>query len=98
MLWALNRYIIKGEARFFKALQHKYNLIIDLYDIKKFHGGLNDNNYYHKNNHLIWLKQANLKQMDICKKEKSSYKPCANTGNPRQLRVMMLIKTIAKIS
>jgi len=61
MLWALNRYIIKGEARFFKALEHKFNLIIDLYDIEKFHGGLNDNNYYHKNNPFDIAKASEFK-------------------------------------
>lgn len=30
--WALQRYIIKGEGRFFKALQSKYSLVLDLYD------------------------------------------------------------------
>lgn len=32
LLWALQRYLIQGERRFFKALQAKYNLIIDLYN------------------------------------------------------------------
>ena len=32
LLWALQRYIIKGDKRFYKALEAKYNLIIDLYD------------------------------------------------------------------
>ena len=29
LLWALQRYILKGEDRFFMALRDKYNLIID---------------------------------------------------------------------
>lgn len=61
MLWALNRYIIKKEVRFFKALQHKYNLIIDLYDIERFHSGLNNNNYYHKNNPFDMTKTSEFK-------------------------------------
>jgi hypothetical protein len=32
LLWALQRYILKKEERFFRALSDKYNLIIDLYD------------------------------------------------------------------
>lgn len=49
LLWALNRYIMHGEERFFKALQHKYNLIIDMYDFKKYKLST-ENNYYHKSN------------------------------------------------
>lgn len=48
LLWALNRYITAGEERFFKALQHKYNLIIDVYDIEKYNQ--KNGNYYHRNN------------------------------------------------
>lgn len=32
LLWALQRYLIVGEKRFFNALRTKYNLIIDLYN------------------------------------------------------------------
>jgi hypothetical protein len=32
LLWALQRYLLRGDGRFFKALEAKYNLIIDLYD------------------------------------------------------------------
>lgn len=32
MLWALQRYILLGEDRYFRALLPKYKLIIDLYD------------------------------------------------------------------
>lgn len=46
MLWALNRYITKGEKRFFEALKDKYSLIIDLYD--------NDN--YKDRNNYYWSK------------------------------------------
>jgi hypothetical protein len=46
MLWALQRYILKGEGRFYKALVEKYNLIIDLYDFDKYKAkGMS--NYYH---------------------------------------------------
>ncbi len=34
LLWAVQRYILKGEERFFIALENKYNFIIDLYDDK----------------------------------------------------------------
>ncbi len=50
LLWALHRYILQGEDRFFKALQSKYNLIIDLYDIEKYKGDNKKSNYYHLNN------------------------------------------------
>lgn len=41
MLWALQRYILSGEARYFKALENKFSLIIDLYDLSNF-----KKNYY----------------------------------------------------
>ena len=31
MLWSIQRYLLKGEMRFYKALESKYKLIIDLY-------------------------------------------------------------------
>lgn len=49
LLWGLHRYIIKDESRFYDALLHKYNLIIDLYDIDRYKSG-SKNNYYHKDN------------------------------------------------
>lgn len=48
MLWALNRYISNGEERFFKALQSKFNLIIDVYDFEKY--GMKSGNYYDRAN------------------------------------------------
>ena len=49
MLWALQRYILKGEGRFYKTLEEKYNLIIDLYDFEKYKAkGMS--NYYHAKN------------------------------------------------
>ncbi len=48
LLWALNRYIANGEERFFKALQSKFNLIIDVYDFDKY--GKKSGNYYHRAN------------------------------------------------
>jgi hypothetical protein len=50
LLWALHRFIINKEDRFFKALQSKYNLIIDLYDVDKYKAGKGGSNYYHRNN------------------------------------------------
>jgi hypothetical protein len=32
LLWAIQRYIIQGDKRFYRALEAKYNLVIDLYD------------------------------------------------------------------
>ena len=49
MLWALQRYILKGEKRFYQALEDKYSLIIDLYDFDKYNGK-GKSNYYHKRN------------------------------------------------
>ncbi len=49
LLWALQRYILKGEDRFFKALEKKYTLIIDLYDFEKYHQKNFSNHYDSKN-------------------------------------------------
>jgi uncharacterized protein DUF3800 len=32
LLWAIQRYILQSDKRFYKALEGKYNLVIDLYD------------------------------------------------------------------
>lgn len=39
LLWALQRYILIDDKRFYNALESKYNLIIDLYDFKNFKNG-----------------------------------------------------------
>jgi hypothetical protein len=31
LLWSIQRYLLKGEKRFYKALEEKYHLVIDLY-------------------------------------------------------------------
>lgn len=51
LLWALQRYIIKKEDRFYKALIDKYNLIIDLYDTENYTTKKKGtSNYYSKKN------------------------------------------------
>lgn len=45
LLWALQRYIIKKEKRFFDAVIEKYSLIIDLYDRESY-----SRNYFTKEN------------------------------------------------
>jgi hypothetical protein len=46
LLWAVQRYITKGEGRFFKALLDKYALIIDLYDTENYKKLGGNGNYY----------------------------------------------------
>jgi Protein of unknown function (DUF3800) len=48
LLWALQRYILRGEKRFYSALQTKYDLILDLYDFDNIKKGL-PNVYSQKN-------------------------------------------------
>ena len=55
-LWALHRYIVKGEDRFYNALKSKYNLIIDVYDTDNF-----GTNYYHKKNRFELVKASEFK-------------------------------------
>ena len=59
LLWALHRYIINGEARFFNALQPKINLIIDIYDVAKYGNG--NSNYYHSGNVFSMDKASEFK-------------------------------------
>jgi hypothetical protein len=53
MLWALQRYILSGEGRYFKALQNKFSLIIDLYDAVNY-----NSNYYHRENSPFSIEKA----------------------------------------
>jgi hypothetical protein len=45
LLWALQRYILTDDERYYLALRNKYNLIIDLYDFGKY-----KSNYYSTKN------------------------------------------------
>jgi len=47
LLWAIQRYLLQGDKRFYNALEAKYNLIIDLYDADG-----NQSKYYDSNNRL----------------------------------------------
>jgi hypothetical protein len=46
LLWALQRYILTGESRFFQALIKKYTLIIDLYDLPNYKKNGGKGNFY----------------------------------------------------
>ncbi len=56
LLWALQRYILSDDNRYYFALQHKYNLIIDLYDFKNF-----KQNYYNSKNRFEKTKAGEFK-------------------------------------
>lgn len=47
LLWAIQRYLLQGDKRFFNALEGKYSLIIDLYDADG-----EKSKYYDSNNRL----------------------------------------------
>ena len=49
LMWALQRYILKNESRYYAALKDKFDLIIDLYDFEKNNG---KTNYYSKENYF----------------------------------------------
>jgi len=53
LLWVLQRYILSGESRYFKALCDKFNLIIDLYDFKNY-----KSNYYHRVKNPFTIEKA----------------------------------------
>ena len=56
MLWALQRYIIFKEERFYEALKDKFALIIDLYDRANY-----KTNYYRKENPFSLDKASSFK-------------------------------------
>lgn len=56
LMWALQRYILLKDSRFYNALVQKMNLIIDLYDFEKF--GSKNNNYYHPKKNKFELEKA----------------------------------------
>ncbi len=63
MLWALQRYILQGDGRFYKALIDKYNSIIDLYDFEiSESGGAKE---YNQQNPSTWKRLLNLGEMGI---------------------------------
>jgi len=56
LMWALQRYILLKDSRFYNALVEKMNLIIDLYDFEKF--GSKSSNYYHPKKNKFELEKA----------------------------------------
>ena len=61
MLWALQRYLLKGDKRFYNALQDKFNLIIDLYDFDNYKAK-GRSNYYNSINRFDLEKAAPFRQ------------------------------------
>lgn len=53
LLWALQRYILSGDARYYRALQQKFSLIIDLYDFDNY-----KTNYYHRSKNPFDITKA----------------------------------------
>lgn len=62
LLWSLQRYIITKDKRFYGALEHKYNLIIDLYDFDKYKS-VTGGTYYHSKNRFC-LENASKFKLD----------------------------------
>ncbi len=56
LLWALQRYILSDDNRYYLALKEKFNLIIDLYDFKNFR-----QNYYSSTNRFEKIKAGEFK-------------------------------------
>ena len=56
LLWSLQRYILTDEIRFYKVLEEKYNLIIDLYDNEN-----PETNYYYKENKFAKTKASEFR-------------------------------------
>ena len=56
LLWSLQRCILTDEIRFYKALEEKYNLIIDLYDSEH-----PETNYYNKENKFAKTKASEFR-------------------------------------
>lgn len=62
LLWALQRYIYKGEARCFFALQTKFEFIVDLYDFEK--KKLGENIVYNYPENPFLLEKASVFRKD----------------------------------
>jgi hypothetical protein len=61
LLWALQRYIMRSESRFFNSIIDKYNLIIDLYDSEHYASKKNaHSNYYSRMNPFSLEKASNF--------------------------------------
>jgi hypothetical protein len=56
LLWSLQRYILSNDERYYKALEDKYNLIIDLYDFANY-----KTNYYSRKNRFDKSKASEFK-------------------------------------
>ena len=61
LLWALQRYILTKESRFYDSLIEKFNLIIDLYDFDNFNKTKISNYYHNKKNKFELSKASEFK-------------------------------------
>jgi len=75
LLWALQRYLIQGDKRFFNALIKKYTHIIDLYD------SVGDNPTIYNTENGFELEKMSEFRSDGYIYRKQSYTSRANTGN-----------------
>jgi hypothetical protein len=62
LLWALQRYILSGDNRFYNALKDKFDLIIDLYDFEKINN--NESRYYQKDENIFEIEKASAYRRD----------------------------------
>lgn len=62
LLWALQRYILTGDNRFYNALIDKFDLIIDLYDFEKINK--NESHYYQKGENIFEIEKASAFERD----------------------------------
>lgn len=62
LLWALQRYILTGDNRFFNALKDKFDSIIDLYDFEKINK--NESNIYQKNENIFDINNVSAFETD----------------------------------
>ncbi len=61
MLWALQRYILHNDGRFYKALIDKYNLIIDLYDFANY-ANKGRSNYYNRRHPFLMERTSEFRR------------------------------------
>ena len=69
LLWSIQRYLLLGDNRFYKALETKYDLIIDLY------GGDNESPQYYDQTNKLDLVENSLNRCSTIKNSLTFHVP-----------------------
>jgi hypothetical protein len=85
MMWALQRYILLNDPRFYLVMKEKYNLIIDLYDFDNYSKKKNGkSNYYSKSEPFLLEKASPFRNDGYIEKKKDLSIPVPILAGPRK--------------